>query len=365
LSPFSFCCVSSGVGTRQVVTRALTRYSILSFTGQKFAGAPDIVKSYFPEHTTILWVLIIVTYFDVLMGMWRDGFRRDGFWRAGKEIAAFTTAIAAFGFKLSFAAYDAMELIPAWLMFGVDFLAEVPLVNQARAVFVMVGLGMLYTYIFKTGPAATVGGSETPSIAYQPQLTDLDDHAAISMREFTDIFLLTQTRFANTPLILLFRLIFRRLESLQTLSAFEITLTTLILQHVSFFALGGANAISSVDLSNAYNGVAGYNVIVVGFLTFVSNWVGPLFWASAAPMLLRKRYSTEAGEVWRKHVLVMTAFFAVAGLGVMVACMALRTHLFIWTVFSPKYLYLMTWGLGFHIVAGMGWGSFMMAVSRR
>ncbi|KAF8538213.1 alkaline-phosphatase-like protein [Trichophaea hybrida] len=333
-------------------------------TGQKYAGAPDIVKSYFPEHTTILWVLIILTYFDVFVGICRHGFRNIGPQAAG--IFAFTTTMAAFGFKLSFAAYDAMELVPTWLMPGAKALTEVPLVNQARAVFGVVGAGMLYTICESNSSAAMgVDGNTTPSTADQSQPTDPVDHIAISMRELTDIFLLTQTRFANTPLILLFRLISRRLESLKTLSAFEITLTILILQHVSFFALGGANAISSVDLSNAYNGVAGYNMVIVGFLTFVSNWVGPIFWASAAPMLLRERRPADARETWKKHVLVMTTFFAVAGLAVMAACTALRTHLFIWTVFSPKYLYLMTWSLGFHIVAGIGWGSFMIAVSRK
>lgn len=193
-------------------------------------------------------------------------------------------------------------------------------------------------------------------------LIDLGDRAAWAMREFTDIFLLTQTRFANVPLILFFRVIWRRLAALQSLSWFEITLTTLILQHVSFFALGGANAISSVDLSNAYNGVAGFNVVVVGFLTFVSNWVGPVFWASTAPLLLAPKWRTDA-EVWRKHVLVMTAFFAVAGLAVMAACAALRTHLFIWTVFSPKYLYVMAWSLAFHVFAGVGWGGALWQIS--
>lgn len=187
------------------------------------------------------------------------------------------------------------------------------------------------------------------------------NHAVSALGDLTDVFLLTQTRFANTPLLLLFRLMSRILSSLDTLTASEITLTTLILQHVSFFAFGGANAISSIDLSNAYNGVAGYNVLVVGFLTMVSNWVGPVFWASAAPVLLSKR---GGGAAWKNHVVATTAFYAVAGLAVMAACTALRTHLFIWTVFSPKYLYLMTWCLGFHVVVSVGWGSFMARVCR-
>lgn len=121
--------------------------------------------------------------------------------------------------------------------------------------------------------------------------------------------------------------------------------------------MGGANAISSVDLSNAYNGVAGYNVILVGFLTLVSNWVGSIFWASSTASLLPGK-----PDDWRRHVLTMTVFYAVAAVAVMAACTALRTHLFIWTVFSPKYLYLMAWTIGFHFVAGVGWGSVRWAV---
>lgn len=132
----------------QAFTRIL-KLIIIPSTGQKFAGAPDIVKSYFPQHTTILWILIAWTYFDVLLGMWRDGFRRIGNQAAG--IFACTTTMAALGFKLSFAAYDAMELVPSWLMPAVNALADVPLVNQARAVFGIVGAGAVYTCICERG----------------------------------------------------------------------------------------------------------------------------------------------------------------------------------------------------------------------
>ncbi|KAA8912852.1 alkaline-phosphatase-like protein [Sphaerosporella brunnea] len=315
-------------------------------TGQKFAGAPDISRSYFSEHTTLLWVLIIITYTEVFMGMSRNCFRR-----IGSEVAwvfSFTTLLAAFSFKLSFAAYDARELVPSWLMSAAEVLEEVPLVNQARAVFGMIMAGMVYTYICEI----------SSSIA-----SEIDrQHAATALGDLSEVFLLTQTRFTNTPLIFLFRLISGRLSSLANLTASEITVTTLILQHVSFFAFGGANAISSVDLSNAYNGVAGYNVIVVGFLTLVSNWIGPIFWASVAPAQLARRGGGD--QPWRRHVIAMTAFYAVVGVAVMAACTALRTHLFIWTVFSPKYLYLMAWCLGFHFVGGLGWGAFMWGINR-
>lgn len=37
-------------------------------------------------------------------------------------------------------------------------------------------------------------------------------------------------------------------------------------------------------------------------------------------------------------------------LSVMAACTVLRTHLFIWTVFSPKFLYTAAWVAAHHIV---------------
>jgi ethanolaminephosphotransferase len=52
--------------------------------------------------------------------------------------------------------------------------------------------------------------------------------------------------------------------------------------------------------------------------------------------------------VWRQHVALLTLWTGAMLVGVMAACTALRTHLFIWTVFSPKYLYAMAWGVAWH-----------------
>lgn len=76
-----------------------------------------------------------------------------------------------------------------------------------------------------------------------------------------------------------------------------ITITTLLLSHFSFFALGNSNAISSIDLSNAYNGVSGYNVIAVGLLLFAGNWAGPVWWAAAGVCLLLEKEGGAAAEV--------------------------------------------------------------------
>lgn len=139
----------------------------------------------------------------------------------------------------------------------------------------------------------------------------------------------------------------------------EITTTSLLLQYMSFFAFGGSNAISSVDLSSAYNGVSGYNVLAVGILTFVSNWAGPVFWTSATNVMLLRLHRQGQKNLLKQHLAMLTVFVTASLFFVMAACTLLRTHLFIWTVFSPKYLYSMAWSLGQHICISMGFGSLL------
>lgn len=62
------------------------------------------------------------------------------------------------------------------------------------------------------------------------------------------------------------------------------------------------------------------------------------------------------------HVALLTLFTSASLLAVMVACTVLRTHLFIWTVFSPKYLFAMAWSLGFHLLISLGLGGGLWAI---
>ena len=168
--------------------------------------------------------------------------------------------------------------------------------------------------------------------------------------------------------------------------------------------MGGSNSISSIDLSNAYNGVADYNIAAVGVLLFSSNWAGPIWCCSAAVLFMLNRpvesarkpkaqqenerewvlvertklrenamasaslgnnmaQSSETGtEGWSLYVSAMTAFMSTSLIAVMAACTALRTHLFIWTVFSPKYLYAMAWSLVWHLLINIGLGSLLYSL---
>ena len=181
--------------------------------------------------------------------------------------------------------------------------------------------------------------------------------------DLASLTLITQTRAKNIPLIMLFACELELLGSLN-LSPDELAITWVIFQHVAFFAYGGSNAISSVDLSNAYNGVSGYNVMAVGILTFVSNWAGPIWWS----INLFSRLLDSQSEIWTrfsKTFGVLSAFTSVSILAIMVACTLLRAHLFIWTVFSPKYLFVVAWCLGQHVLVNGALGLSMVWLHTR
>ena len=72
-------------------------------------------------------------------------------------------------------------------------------------------------------------------------------------------------------------------------------------------------------------------------------------------MLLNQKKKGENGLLER-HLCLLTVFVTTSLLFVMAACTVLRTHLFIWTVFSPKYLYSIAWSLGQHLCINMGVG---------
>lgn len=91
--------------------------------------------------------------------------------------------------------------------------------------------------------------------------------AVHALHNLYTLFALTQSRATNAPLFLLFRSMHFFLNALN-LSPIEVTITSLLLQFTSFFAMGGSNAFTGIDLSSAYNGISGFNVFAVGALTF-------------------------------------------------------------------------------------------------
>ena len=174
---------------------------------------------------------------------------------------------SAYSFKLAFTGQDAPELVVGFARRLHDIFEGQSLLWRARVVFlVLASLSCLGIY------SALSGGRHAKS-------------AARLFHELITLFCLTQSRATNVPLFLLAHTLSCTLD-VPRLSSSEVTITALLLQYLTFFACGGSNAISTVDLSSAYNGIGDFNVVAVGVFTLVSNWAGPIYLTSATNLML-------------------------------------------------------------------------------
>ncbi|KAL4782743.1 alkaline-phosphatase-like protein [Aspergillus varians] len=298
-------------------------------TGQKFTAEPDIARTYFPGHQGSLWALVVLTYADVCLHL-MNNFSPSLLW----YLLCLIVTATSFMFKLVFVASESPELLNEARVGGVVALFNgISLVLYARIV-----VGGIATILLLSVLHAKTGGRQYK----KPVSSSTVAHEALTL------FLLTQSRVTNIPIFFILRLQLKVLTSM-SLTSVETTVTSLLMQYITFFAFGGSNAISSVDLSNSYNGIGNYNVILVGILTYVGNWAGPIWWVSATKLL-------RAGRAWddnHTHITLLTFHTASTLMSVMAACTALRTHLFIWSVFSPKYLYTVSWAIIHHFAVNL------------
>ncbi|KAF2858179.1 alkaline phosphatase-like protein [Piedraia hortae CBS 480.64] len=372
-------------------------------TGQKHSGDADIVHGCFPGHHVLMWLLILATYFYAGIMIARKSFTG----LLAPELAAaiaFSTTMAALIFKLNFTQAGAPELVQGLAHRIREWTQALSLVHQARFTFVLITASAITVTTLAVVLSRGTVVSRPDSPAVNVTLSERLHH-------LLTLFLMTQSRAPNIPLFLGMEVqsrMFRKLISPPSpgrrnsrrnaaISPIELATSILLLSHTYFFCVGGSNSISSIDLSQAYNGIGEYNVLGVGILLFFSNWQGPIWWTSTAVLLTFSkpsrsdqakqqgqhrawveeehyklerdaRVGTKTGEsiggTWTNYLAVMTVFNSTGVLATMVACTILRTHLFIWTVFSPKYLYMLAWTIGWHLLIGFGLGSVLKGLGQ-
>ncbi|CAN6674864.1 GPI ethanolamine phosphate transferase 2 [Trichomonascus vanleenenianus] len=299
-------------------------------TGQKYAGGPDIAKYLeLDQNSTVLWFFITLYYAQLTERLWRSCFS-DVNSMAG-FVFSFTTTVSSLMFKMHMA-YEAGDAVPSIVAKLVESGEDNPdmLISLARLSFFTIGVGALY---------------QLSKIIFPPEEGRDTIRPITNLSYILEVLLVNQTRTRN---ILVFPF-FYLMRYYVRMNAREVSTTViflLILQHVSFFALGNSNSLASIDLSNAYNGVRSYNMTIVGILTYISNWVGPLYWSITGLSILLESHIFKViprQKIIVTRTIINQVFFSMASLGIMGACLVLKHHLFIWTVFSPKLLYSAAW----------------------
>lgn len=323
------------------------------------------MKTFIVTNPKFLWLLVLATYAWLLRRLTQPIGQRNP--RSITVSLMGVLIFTAFTFKLAFTNEDSPELVVKPISTIHEAIPEFSLVTRARMVFAgVLGMGAYAVFLSVRG-----GSKSKEAFGMNPTTT----HSAVEfitdpafseiLHHLYTLIALTQSRATNIPLFLLHALQVLFLSTAD-LSPPDLTISLLLLQHASYFAFGGSNAISSVDLSSAYNGVSDFNFFAVAVLIFVGNWAAPIYFSSATTvLLLRARRRQGEGPVFARHAGMLTVFVAWSVLFMMVACTVLRTHLFIWTVFSPKYLYSMAWSLGHHLGVNLACGGLLYWIGMR
>lgn len=366
-------------------------------TGQKHAGEPDIASFLSkPENAAGLWFLIILYYGSLFERIWRGTFKNIN--QIAGFFFSFITIASSISFKVNMACLSG-DTVPTLIRKVGAFDSSIiddpsKLISYARLSFVIIGIGMLYEL-------SNVILCEPRHRQSQKPLTN--------MTTFLEALIAMQTRTKNIPLFIFFHMlrtylvkaanknfVFRSTKdldndneerfSVRIISILSITI--LIFQHMSFFAMGNSNSLASIDLSNSYNGLSTYNIIIVGLLTFIGNWAGPLYWSATGlsilleddirPEIIKAHLKFRRQEFERSNeteknikidgkklenlislvgqdvvtlrIVLSQVFFSGFLFGILGACVVLKDHLFIWTVFSPKLLYAAAWIILQHCV---------------
>ena len=144
--------------TLQMVLLRVVR--VWNQTGQKHAGEPDIANTVLPAHKILLWLLVLVTYFDVIQRLSRRAIPWAS--RHLATAASLALGVAALGFKVAFTKADTPELLEGLGYIALPRTEEASLVAQARALFMGIAVMVLLTS-FPAVYQRIQGGEKTKS----------------------------------------------------------------------------------------------------------------------------------------------------------------------------------------------------------
>lgn len=355
-------------------------------SGQKYSSSNTISYYLLNENSDLLWALNLITYLVTTVAIFAQGRiveclsilndsqgRNSDFQQAGNLLSfvlIFVASSISFLFKVCQYYNDGYD-VPGWLNFLFKWVlssydVDIKSLNDPDFKFQLQDLNIL---IARLSGYFILGILGLRIVA--GKIKKLSSGIITDMINISTLYLLQQSKYENIPMFLTFMLIkfaFTKLVVSVQVKGVDIdqliaicAIFTICMQNLSFFCLGNTNLLATVDLSNAYNGIKSYDVIPVGVLTFLSNFVAPVYWSLSGLQIFfepsRVLFNSELASkdlinflFLRKSVFLVKSnvtlvFYAIAAVNLLGSCINLRFHLFIWTVFSPKLLYFASWSV--------------------
>lgn len=144
------------------------------------------------------------------------------------------------------------------------------------------------------------------------------------------------------------------------------------------FALGNSNSLATIDVAGAFIGISSHSTLLSGVLMFIITYASPLLVLFALVVYMSVKGCLVTQNVDSGHLLqTMLGFPCLAPLTLnsilltayTIVLLLMRNHLFVWSVFSPKYLYVCATSVciyvGIFVVATTGTYTYLVLGKRK
>jgi len=140
------------------------------------------------------------------------------------------------------------------------------------------------------------------------------------------------------------------------ISVWQLVISFLLLGFSAFFSLQNSNSFATIDLAGAYTGLTKENIFISSMIAFFMLYTGPLLYNIAMFKLLARIFywnivTTSTLQIPKEYqncivskMLLTWSYvtFTIRAVILWFTCLILclmKHHLFVWSVFSPKYFY--------------------------
>ncbi|WOK96220.1 GPI ethanolamine phosphate transferase 2 isoform X1 [Canna indica] len=117
------------------------------------------------------------------------------------------------------------------------------------------------------------------------------------------------------------------------------------------FGLGNSNSLATVDVAGAFIGISNHSTVLSGILMFIITYAAPMLSFLSLLMYITVKdtngiFPDDPGWNNALHLMIgfpcllPLVFNSIVLVAFTIILMLMRNHLFVWSVFSPKYLYV-------------------------
>ncbi|KAJ6678779.1 PHOSPHATIDYLINOSITOL GLYCAN-RELATED [Salix viminalis] len=167
--------------------------------------------------------------------------------------------------------------------------------------------------------------------------------------------LLLQQPINSMPILLLLVQIFSSMLYFSCSGLQHIEVEVALLYYMGMtghFALGNSNTLATIDVAGAFIGLSSHSMFLSGILMFIITYASPMLFLLSMLMYISVKctsYLANHQDVDLGHLAKMILGFPClvpVGLNSIlltsytIVLVLMRNHLFVWSVFSPKYLYV-------------------------